>query len=85
MHWGTWHERALQHRPEARQLEDISGETTIHIDPMGLVRRCPDFPADRHWSESDGNAPINCNACYSACPVDAQVPLTLSRFQDLLA
>lgn len=62
-----------------------AGETTIHIDPMGLVRRCPDFPADKHWSEYDGYAPISCNACYYACRGEAQAPLTLSRFQDLLA
>ncbi len=62
-----------------------SGETTIHIDPAGLVRRCPDFPADAHWSAYDGYAPIACNACYYACRGEAQAPLTLSRFQDLLA
>jgi MoaA/NifB/PqqE/SkfB family radical SAM enzyme len=62
-----------------------SGETTIHIDPRGLVRRCPDFPADKHWREYDGYAPIACNACYYACRGEAQAPLTLSRFQDLLA
>jgi len=62
-----------------------SGETTIHIDPLGMVRRCPDFPADTHWKEYDGYAPIQCNACYYACRGEAQAPLTLSRFQDLLA
>ena len=62
-----------------------SGETTIHIDPLGMVRRCPDFPADRHWSEYAGYAPIACNACYYACRGEAQAPLTLSRFRDLLA
>lgn len=62
-----------------------SGETTIHIDPRGQVRRCPDFPADKHWREYDGYAPIACNACYYACRGEAQAPLTLSRFQDLLA
>jgi len=62
-----------------------SGETTIHIDPRGLVRRCPDFPADTHWREYRGYAPIACNACYYACRGEAQAPLTLSRFQDLLA
>jgi len=62
-----------------------SGETTIHIDPRGMVRRCPDFPADTHWSAYDGYAPIACNACYYACRGEAQAPLTLSRFQDLLA
>ncbi len=60
-----------------------SGETTIHIDPMGMVRRCPDFPADTHWSEYKGYAPIACNACYYACRGEAQAPLTISRFRDL--
>ena len=60
-----------------------SGETTIHIDPAGMVRRCPDFPADRHWSAYDGYEPINCNACYYACRGEAQAPLTISRFRDL--
>jgi MoaA/NifB/PqqE/SkfB family radical SAM enzyme len=62
-----------------------SGETTIHIDPRGLVRRCPDFPADKPWSRYDGYAPIACNACYYACRGEAQAPLALSRFRDLLA
>ena len=60
-----------------------SGETTIHIDPVGMVRRCPDFPADTHWSEYKGYAPIACNACYYACRGEAQAPLTISRFRDL--
>lgn len=60
-----------------------SGETTIHIDPAGMVRRCPDFPADRHWSEYAGYEPIACNACYYACRGEAQAPLTISRFRDL--
>ncbi len=60
-----------------------SGETTIHIDPVGMVRRCPDFPADTHWSEYKGYAPIKCNACYYACRGEAQAPLTISRFRDL--
>lgn len=60
-----------------------SGEATIHIDPLGMVRRCPDFPADRHWSAYDGYAPIDCNACYYACRGEAQAPLTLTRFRDL--
>ena len=60
-----------------------SGETTIHIDPVGMVRRCPDFPADTHWSEYKGFTPIKCNACYYACRGEAQAPLTISRFRDL--
>lgn len=62
-----------------------AGESTIHINPVGQVRRCPDFPADNHWSEYKGYAPINCNKCYYACRGEAQAPLALSRFQDLIA
>jgi hypothetical protein len=62
-----------------------AGETTIHVNPAGHVRRCPDLPADGHWSTYDGYSPIACNACYYACRGEAQAPLTLSRFQDLLA
>ncbi len=60
-----------------------AGETTIHIDPTGMVRRCPDFPPDKHWSEYSGYEPIDCNACYYACRGEAQAPLTISRFRDL--
>ncbi|HVT40542.1 MAG TPA: radical SAM protein, partial [Gemmatimonadaceae bacterium] len=62
-----------------------SGETTIHIDPAGRVRRCPDFTADHHWTEYSRYEPIACNRCYYACRGEAQAPLTLSRLQDLLA
>ena len=62
-----------------------AGETTIHIDPIGRVRRCPDFPADGHWTSHKRYEPINCNKCYYACRGEAQAPLTISRFQDLLA
>ena len=62
-----------------------AGETTIHIDPIGRVRRCPDFPADGHWTSHTRYEPINCNKCYYACRGEAQAPLTISRFQDLLA
>jgi MoaA/NifB/PqqE/SkfB family radical SAM enzyme len=62
-----------------------SGETTIHIDPTGRVRRCPDFPADHHWTAYSRYEPIDCNRCYYACRGEAQAPLSLSRFQDLLA
>ena len=27
-----------------------SGMRTIHIDPTGRVKRCPDFPTDFHWT-----------------------------------
>lgn len=62
-----------------------SGQDTIHIDPFGHVRRCPDFPADGHWSTYDGYAPIDCNRCFYACRGEAQAPLRLNRFQDLVA
>ena len=29
-----------------------SGIRTIHIDPTGQVKRCPDFPTDFHWRDS---------------------------------
>ena len=62
-----------------------SGETTIHIGHTGLVRRCPDFPSDHHWTDHKPYAPIACNKCYYACRGEAQAPLTVSRFQDLIA
>jgi MoaA/NifB/PqqE/SkfB family radical SAM enzyme len=63
-----------------------SGRTTIHIDPQGHVRRCPDFPADGPWQSYTGYAPINCNACYYACRGEAQAPLRLmSRVRDVMA
>lgn len=71
-------------RGETREL-CRAGETTLHIDPIGRVRRCPDFPPDGHWSEHVRYQPIACNRCYYACRGEAQAPLTISRFQDLAA
>lgn len=63
-----------------------SGRTTIHIDPQGMVRRCPDFPADGPWRDYKGYAPIDCNACFYACRGEAQAPLRLaSRVRDVMA
>ena len=63
-----------------------SGTQTIHIDPHGNVRRCPDFAADGPWQEYKGYEPINCNACYYACRGEAQAPLRLmSRVRDVMA
>jgi MoaA/NifB/PqqE/SkfB family radical SAM enzyme len=61
-----------------------SGIDTIHIDPLGMVRRCPDFPADAHWTDYGGYQPIDCNACYYACRGEAQAPLRLSRVADVM-
>ncbi len=63
----------------------LSGQDTIHIDPYGHVRRCPDFPADGHWSTYAGYAPIKCDMCYYACRGEAQAPLRPNRFLDLVA
>ena len=63
----------------------MSGLSTIHIDPMGHVRRCPDFPVDFHWREFRKYEPVNCNACYYACRGEAQAPLRLSRIADVMA
>ena len=62
-----------------------SGISTVHIDPVGRVRRCPDFPPDAHWSEYKRYEPIACNACYYACRGEAQAPLRLSRVRDVMA
>ncbi len=62
-----------------------SGIRTIHIDPAGHVKRCPDFPTDFHWRDFKGYKPINCNACYYACRGEAQAPLRLSRIRDVMA
>lgn len=61
-----------------------SGIRTIHIDPVGHVKRCPDFPTDFHWRDFKRYEPINCNACYYACRGEAQAPLEWSRVQDVL-
>ena len=62
-----------------------SGVRTIHIDPAGRVKRCPDFPTDFHWRDYQPYQPINCDACYYACRGEAQAPLKLNRFRDLMA
>ena len=63
-----------------------SGMTTIHIDPQGRVRRCPDFPPDGPWQDYRGYAPIDCNACYYACRGEAQAPIRIaSRIRDVMA
>lgn len=62
-----------------------SGMRTIHVDPAGFVKRCPDFPTDFHWRDFRRYAKIDCNACYYACRGEAQVPLTLSRLRDVIA
>jgi MoaA/NifB/PqqE/SkfB family radical SAM enzyme len=61
-----------------------SGIRTIHIDPIGNVKRCPDFPTDFHWTAYRRYQPISCNACYYACRGEAQAPLRLSRIQDVM-
>lgn len=61
-----------------------SGVRTIHLDPAGHVRRCPDFPVDFHWTSFRRYEPISCNACYYACRGEAQAPLQLSRVKDVM-
>ena len=62
-----------------------SGIKTIHVDPTGHVKRCPDFGTDFHWSEFKTYKPVDCNACYYACRGEAQAPLRLSRVRDVMA
>jgi hypothetical protein len=61
-----------------------SGIRTIHVDPTGHVKRCPDFPTDFHWTDFTPYQPIDCNACYYACRGEAQAPLRLSRIRDVM-
>ena len=62
-----------------------AGIRTIHVNPFGHVRRCPDLQSDFHWSEFRKYEKVACNACYYACRGEAQAPLTLSRVRDLIA
>lgn len=62
-----------------------SGIRTIHIDPTGHVKRCPDFKTDFHWKDFRKYEPINCNACFYACRGEAQAPIRLSRVRDVMA
>lgn len=62
-----------------------SGVRTIHVDPTGMVRRCPDFPSDFHWTDFHTYKPIDCNACFYACRGEAQAPLTIARVKDIMA
>jgi MoaA/NifB/PqqE/SkfB family radical SAM enzyme len=62
-----------------------SGIRTVHVDPAGRVKRCPDFPTDFHWTEFRNYEPIACNRCFYACRGEAEAPLTLSRVKDMMA
>jgi MoaA/NifB/PqqE/SkfB family radical SAM enzyme len=62
-----------------------SGIKTIHVDPAGFVKRCPDFPTDFHWRDFRRYRPTSCNACNYACRGEAQAPLTLARVRDVMA
>ncbi len=62
-----------------------SGVRTIHLDPTGHVKRCPDFPTDFHWTAFRRYEPIACDACFYACRGEAQAPLQWSRVRDVIA
>lgn len=62
-----------------------SGIRTIHVDPVGYVKRCPDFPTDFHWSDFKKYKSVDCNACYYACRGESQAPLRISRIRDVMA
>ena len=62
-----------------------SGIRTIHVDPTGHVKRCPDFKPDFHWKNFRKYEPIDCNACFYACRGEAQAPIRISRLRDVMA
>jgi MoaA/NifB/PqqE/SkfB family radical SAM enzyme len=61
-----------------------AGVRTIHLDPTGHVKRCPDFPTDFHWRDYRAYEPIACDRCFYACRGEAQAPLEWSRVQDVM-
>lgn len=61
-----------------------SGMRTLHIDPTGNVKRCPDFPTDFGWRDFVRYKPIDCNKCFYACRGEAQAPLRWSRVLDMI-
>jgi MoaA/NifB/PqqE/SkfB family radical SAM enzyme len=61
-----------------------SGIRTIHVDPAGWVKRCPDYPTDFHWRDFRRYTPVQCNDCYYACRGEAQAPMRLSRVRDVM-
>ena len=63
----------------------LAGQSTVHIDPTGHVKRCPDFHTDFHWRDFKKYEPVQCNACFYACRGEAQAPLRLSRVRDVMA
>lgn len=62
-----------------------SGTTTVHVDPKGTVRRCPDFPPDVDWRQWKPYEPIACDDCFYACRGEAQAPMRWSRVLDVMA
>lgn len=62
-----------------------SGTTTVHVNPEGVVRRCPDFPPDVDWKQWKRYEPIACDDCFYACRGEAQAPIQLSRVLDVMA
>jgi MoaA/NifB/PqqE/SkfB family radical SAM enzyme len=62
-----------------------SGIRTIHVDPTGHVKRCPDFPTDFHWKDFQKYKPVSCNACFYACRGEAQAPIRINRIRDVVA
>ncbi|MEP6507138.1 MAG: radical SAM protein [Gemmatimonadales bacterium] len=62
-----------------------SGIRTVHVDPSGHVKRCPDFPTDFHWTDFKKYEPIDCNKCFYACRGEAQAPITINRIRDVMA
>jgi MoaA/NifB/PqqE/SkfB family radical SAM enzyme len=62
-----------------------SGIRTIHVDPTGHVKRCPDFPPDFHWKDFQKYKAVSCNACFYACRGEAQAPIRINRIRDVMA
>ena len=62
-----------------------AGQIMIHVGPTGMVAPCAELPAVAHYTEFTARdfAGTGCGACYDACRVEPQAPLTLRRAAEL--
>ena len=62
-----------------------SGIRTIHIDPAGQVKRCPDFPTDFHWTRLPNIQAGELQCVLLRLSRGGEGSLLLSRMRDIMA
>ncbi len=62
-----------------------AGQTMLHVGPTGMVSPCAELPPVAHYTEfSPRDFPgTGCGACYDACRVEPQAPVTLRRAAEI--